>query len=161
MLITLDGPVEPDWVENINSVLDDNKRLNLVTGEVITLTDKVIIMLETSELSNCSPATISRCAIVYFTKESLPQKAIFNTWLNGLPEILHDQRPRIDKFFNYFMKPILREWLDPKRLIYPVTSHWALATFVKIFEGLIYEYNSKLYQEERAMRRVRNKIIEE
>lgn len=38
MLVTFDGPIEPDWVENINSVLDDNKRLNLVTGEIIYLT---------------------------------------------------------------------------------------------------------------------------
>ena len=39
MIVTFDGPIEPDWVENINSVLDDNKRLNLVTGEVIYLSD--------------------------------------------------------------------------------------------------------------------------
>ena len=38
MLVTFDGPIEPDWVENMNSVLDDNKRLNLVTGETIYLT---------------------------------------------------------------------------------------------------------------------------
>ena len=90
MLITLDGPIEPDWVENINSVLDDNKRLNLVTGEVIHLTDKVRVILESSELSNCSPATISRCAVIYFSKESLPLKTMWNTWLTTLPEILSD-----------------------------------------------------------------------
>ena len=64
-LITFDGPIEPDWVENINSVLDDNKRLNLVTGEVIYLTDNIKVLLETADLLNCSPATISRCGIIY------------------------------------------------------------------------------------------------
>ena len=68
-VITFDGPIEPDWVENINSVLDDNKRLNLVTGEVLYLSPQVKVMLETSDLSNCSPATVSRCGIIYFSTE--------------------------------------------------------------------------------------------
>ena len=78
MVITLDGPIEPDWVENLNSVLDDNKRLNLVTGETIYLNDHTNIILETSDLKNCTPATISRCAIIYIRKETLPTKAVFN-----------------------------------------------------------------------------------
>ena len=104
MLITLDGPIEPDWVENINSVLDDNKRLNLITGEVIYLSANVKIVLETADLSNTSPATISRCAIIYTPKELLPNKSIFNTWLNHLPPILNDQKRRLDSFFNFFMR---------------------------------------------------------
>ena len=69
LLVTFDGPVEPDWVENINSVLDDNKRLNLFTGEVIYLTAAMRVLLETADLTNCSPATVSRVAIVYFPRE--------------------------------------------------------------------------------------------
>ena len=46
MLVTFDGPIEPDWVENMNSVLDDNKRLNLVTGETIYLTPQMNVILE-------------------------------------------------------------------------------------------------------------------
>ena len=90
MLVTFDGPVEPDWVENINSVLDDNKRLNLVTGEVIYLHDNVKVLIETADLNNTSPATVSRCAIIYFAREQLPLKVHFNTWLMNLPKILND-----------------------------------------------------------------------
>ena len=90
MLVTCDGPVEPDWVENINSVLDDNKRLNLVTGEVIYLTDRVKVLLEAADLTNCSPATISRCAIIYFPREQVPLKVHYNSWLLRLPRALAD-----------------------------------------------------------------------
>ena len=64
-LITFDGSIEPDWVENLNSVLDDNMRLTLITGESIHLTPQMTVVLESSDLADTSPATISRCAIIY------------------------------------------------------------------------------------------------
>ena len=90
LLVTCDGPIEPDWVENLNSVLDDNKRLSLVTGETLYLTDRINVILEAAGLDDCTPATISRCAICYIRRETLPAKAQFNHWLQTLPKILKD-----------------------------------------------------------------------
>lgn len=63
--IVLDGPVDTMWVENLNTVLDDSKVLCLANGERIGLPNGMRVMFEVDYLSQASPATISRCAMVY------------------------------------------------------------------------------------------------
>ena len=63
--MVLDGPVDTIWVENLNTVLDDSKILCLANGERIALTHGMRLLFEVDDLSQASPATISRCAMVY------------------------------------------------------------------------------------------------
>lgn len=66
--LVLDGPVDTLWVENLNTVLDDSKVLCLSNGERISLTDGMRLLFEVDNLSQASPATISRCAMVYMVR---------------------------------------------------------------------------------------------
>lgn len=63
--IIFDGDVDPEWVESLNSVLDDNRLLTMPSGERIQFGPNVNFLFETHDLSCASPATISRMGMIF------------------------------------------------------------------------------------------------
>ncbi|OTB20055.1 hypothetical protein K445DRAFT_313860 [Daldinia sp. EC12] len=82
--IVFDGDVDPEWVENLNSVLDDNKLLTLPNGERLNLPPNVRIMFEVETLKYATLATVSRCGMVWFSEDTVTPSMMVTNYLEKL-----------------------------------------------------------------------------
>ncbi|EKX45970.1 hypothetical protein GUITHDRAFT_94428 [Guillardia theta CCMP2712] len=105
--ILFDGPVDAIWIENMNTVMDDNKKLCLNSGEIIKLTPTMTMMFEPEDLAVASPATVSRNGMVLMEPHMLDWQSILESWLESLPTHLDAFKPNIKQLFNYFIPPLL------------------------------------------------------
>jgi dynein heavy chain, axonemal len=94
--VVCDGPVDAIWIENLNTVLDDNKLLTLANGDRIPMTDNVKLMFEVEDLNNASPATVSRVGIIYVSQDDLDWWPYAQAWIAKRPET--EQAP-LTQFF--------------------------------------------------------------
>ena len=82
--IVFDGDVDPEWVENLNSVLDDNKLLTLPNGERLNLPSNVRILFEVETLKYATLATVSRCGMVWFSDDTVTSNMLVTNYLQTL-----------------------------------------------------------------------------
>ncbi|KNZ50938.1 dynein heavy chain 1, cytosolic, partial [Puccinia sorghi] len=88
--IIFDGDVDPEWVENLNSVLDDNKLLTLPNGERLNLPANVRIMFEVESLKHATLATVSRCGMVWFSEDAVTPDMFYENYLKTTHDVALD-----------------------------------------------------------------------
>ncbi|KAL3919835.1 MAG: hypothetical protein SGPRY_005486 [Prymnesium sp.] len=128
--LILDGPVDAIWIENMNTVMDDNRILTLANNDRIPmLRPNVTLHFEVEDLRNASPATVSRAGIIYISEADLGYSPMVTSWIKGRPKDGAQIQVYLDKYIQ-FMLDFLKKECRPKMSIADISLCTSMCTLI-------------------------------
>ena len=135
--ILLDGDLDANWIESMNSVMDDNRMLTLASNERIPLLPHMKMIFEIRDLKHASPATVSRAGILYIsTDEGTQWRSLINSWIeksNFEPEIA----AAFNNMFRKYIPDALLWLLINAKSIVPVEDMNRVQVLLNMLDGCL------------------------
>ncbi|XP_076026906.1 dynein axonemal heavy chain 2 [Genypterus blacodes] len=131
--IVFDGPVDTLWIESMNSIMDDNKVLTLINGERISMPEQVSLLFEVEDLAMASPATVSRCGMVYNDYSDLGWKPFVQSWQDKRHKAEVDHLKRL---FEKYIESTLNFKKSSCKELVPITEINGVTSLCRLYDSL-------------------------
>uniref|UniRef100_H2ZMD9 Dynein axonemal heavy chain 3 n=1 Tax=Ciona savignyi TaxID=51511 RepID=H2ZMD9_CIOSA len=116
--------------------------LCLMSGEIIQMSSKMNLMFEPADLEQASPATVSRCGMIYFEPHQLGCVSMpFKTsYMATLPDTLgEDHRQMLDDMFEWLIDPCLDFIRHGCKFILRTSPMHLVSTMMRLLSSLLIE----------------------
>ena len=133
--VVLDGDIDAVWIESMNTVMDDNKVLTLVSNERIPLSDAMRMVFEIHTLRNATPATVSRAGILYINDTDVGHQPFVDSWLNTRPDA---EKALLSELFDRYLGKMIEFYLGSKMdtiVSLPVIN--LVQSFCRLLDGML------------------------
>ncbi|KAE9123159.1 Dynein alpha chain, flagellar outer arm [Phytophthora fragariae] len=135
--IVLDGDLDANWIESMNSVMDDNKMLTLASNERIPLKPNMRLLFEIRDLKFATPATVSRAGILYISDDDGFQwRSFLASWVatkgTSVP-----QRTALGEAMNKYIDPILAFVKQCCKTIVPMQEITMVHTYLYFLDAVL------------------------
>ena len=133
--LILDGDIDAEWIESMNTVMDDNKTLTLASNERIPLTPPMRLLFEVENMSQASPATVSRGGVVFMNSEDVGWRPYVNSWIQNRE--IENERLQLTSLFGKYLPKVFECIVRNLKSIVPLPEISKVQHLTYILEGLI------------------------
>ncbi|CAK4711321.1 unnamed protein product [Aphanomyces euteiches] len=149
--ILLDGDLDANWIESMNSVMDDNRMLTLASNERVPLKSHMRMIFEIRDLVYATPATVSRAGILYISAtEGYQWRCLIDSWLlrHSTPDptkkanqqtmlFTPETKDNFQKLFNQYCEPTLKFFKKKLQPIIPVEEVTLIGNLLNMLDCLL------------------------
>ena len=147
--IVLDGDIDAEWIESMNTVMDDNKLLTLASNERIPLTAPMRLLFEIGDLRNASPATVSRAGVIFVNEDDIGWMPFVVTWLDKRED--DNERSTLLKLVEKYVPPTLEAVKKIFKTTVPIVQINMVCTLCYLLDGLLGDGTHKATLDENAI----------
>ncbi|KAL7489135.1 hypothetical protein ACHAW6_014715 [Cyclotella cf. meneghiniana] len=133
--VVLDGDIDAVWIESMNTVMDDNKVLTLVSNERVPLSPAMRMVFEIHSLKNATPATVSRAGILFINEVDVGWRPLVETWVQGRKN--STERNNLPSLFDKYIDVLVEITRRGYKEVTPLRLINKVCTVLSLLEGML------------------------